>query len=310
VVREVAEISVSDGNDGEQQNIVKLIMTRKEAIAGKRIPAVLLLHGTGGHKESDQLKPLSFLLLEKGLEVITFDSRYHGDRAAGTTKEEKRKAYDAALIRSWKHGRETSPRKQEFPFIYDTVWDTRRILDYLTEHRSERIDIKRIGMAGISLGGMHTWFSAMADPRIAVSIPLIGVQTFRWGVDNDQWQERVAVLEPVFKEAQRELGWKEMDATLVRKVWNKINPGLLDVFDAPSSLPLLAPRPLMVLNGEKDGRCPREGVEEGFKAAKDVFKRLRQEDKASLYFAERVGHAVTPKMVEMAANFFQHHLLP
>jgi dienelactone hydrolase len=38
------------------------------------------------------------------------------------------------------------------------------------------IDPAHIGMMGISLGGMNTWFAAAADPRIAVAVALIGVQ--------------------------------------------------------------------------------------------------------------------------------------
>ena len=33
--------------------------------------------------------------------------------------------------------------------------------------------------------------------------------------------------------------------------------GLLDMFDAKTALPLIAPRPLLVLNGELDPRNPR-----------------------------------------------------
>ena len=31
--------------------------------------------------------------------------------------------------------------------------------------------------------------------------------------------------------------------------------GLLELFDAPHSLPLIAPRPLLIANGELDPRC-------------------------------------------------------
>ena len=35
-------------------------------------------------------------------------------------------------------------------------------------------------------------------------------------------------------------------------------PGLLERYDAPYSLPLIAPRPMLVANGELDPRCPME----------------------------------------------------
>ncbi len=48
------------------------------------------------------------------------------------------------------------------------------LLDYL-ESRPD-VDARRIGMTGVSLGGMHTWLTAAADPRVAVAAPMIGVQ--------------------------------------------------------------------------------------------------------------------------------------
>lgn len=38
------------------------------------------------------------------------------------------------------------------------------------------VDANRIGSTGISLGGMHTWFLGLADSRVRVLAPAIGVQ--------------------------------------------------------------------------------------------------------------------------------------
>lgn len=40
------------------------------------------------------------------------------------------------------------------------------------------MDAARIGMTGVSLGGMHTWLAAAADERVAAAAPMIGVQYF------------------------------------------------------------------------------------------------------------------------------------
>ena len=48
------------------------------------------------------------------------------------------------------------------------------LLDYL-ESRPD-VDSRRIGMTGVSLGGMHTWLTASLDPRVGVAAPMIGVQ--------------------------------------------------------------------------------------------------------------------------------------
>ena len=41
-----------------------------------------------------------------------------------------------------------------------------------------------IGMIGFSKGGMETYLAAAVDPRIAVAVPCIGVQSFRWALDH------------------------------------------------------------------------------------------------------------------------------
>ena len=73
----------------------------------------------------------------------------------------------AALCRAWREG-------PEHPFLLDNVWDIIVLLDYL-ETRPD-VDGARIGMTGLSLGGMHTWLAAALDDRIAVAAPMIGVQ--------------------------------------------------------------------------------------------------------------------------------------
>ncbi len=49
-----------------------------------------------------------------------------------------------------------------------------RLLDYL-ETRPD-VDAARIGVTGVSLGGMHSWLLAAVDHRAAAAAPMIGVQ--------------------------------------------------------------------------------------------------------------------------------------
>ena len=61
-----------------------------------------------------------------------------------------------------------------------------RLVDYLKTLKD--VDAKRIGLIGISKGGIETYLAAAVDQRIAVAVPVIGVQSFRWALENDQWQ--------------------------------------------------------------------------------------------------------------------------
>ena len=85
-------------------------------------------------------------------------------------------AYTDAIARTYRTGKEN-------PFLYDTVWDVLRLLDYL-ETRDD-VDAQHIGLIGFSKGGMETYLAAAVDKRIAVAIPFIGVQSFRWALDNN-----------------------------------------------------------------------------------------------------------------------------
>ena len=50
------------------------------------------------------------------------------------------------------------------------------MLDYLETR--EDVDAGRVGLTGVSLGGMHAWLCAAADARVAAAAPMIGVQNF------------------------------------------------------------------------------------------------------------------------------------
>ena len=185
---------------GEQGRLPVLILSLKENNPGKR-PAVVFLHSTNKCKE--WLRPLLEAYASRGYIAVAIDSRYHGERASNLT------TYRDALISSWKKG-------DTMPFIFDTAWDLIKLADYLTQR--EDIDSDRIGITGESLGGMHAWFAAFADTRYSVVVPIIGVQGFRWAIDNDKWQGRVDSIKAVFEEAQIELGKRAIDKEVVEKL--------------------------------------------------------------------------------------------
>ena len=60
---------------------------------------------------------------------------------------------------------------------------------------------------GISKGGIETYFTAAADPRVAAAVSYIGVQRFKWALDNGQWRARIATIQDGF-ERGRCAAWK------------------------------------------------------------------------------------------------------
>ena len=63
------------------------------------------------------------------------------------------------------------------------------------------VDRARIGIYGTSKGGMEVYLAAAVDPRIAAAVPCIGLQSFRWALDNDSWQSRAGTFQVASSEA-------------------------------------------------------------------------------------------------------------
>ncbi|XP_075095809.1 uncharacterized protein LOC107820549 [Nicotiana tabacum] len=276
--------------EGEQGRLPVLVLSMKESDKKKR-PAVVFLHSTNKCKE--WLRPLLEAYASRDYIAVAIDSRYHGERATNMT------TYRDALISSWKKG-------DTMPFIFDTVWDLIKLADYLTER--EDIDSSRIGITGESLGGMHAWFAAFAETRYAVVVPIIGVQGFQWAIEHDRWQARVDSIKAVFEEARADLGKNEIDKEVVQKVWDRIAPGLASQFDSPYTVPVIAPRPLLILNGAEDPRCPIAGLDIPKSRAHKAYENAGCPLNFKLIAQDGIGHKMTPLMVKEASNWFDRFL--
>lgn len=262
-------------------------------------PVVIFLHGTNGNK--DNYRPRQELYAMRGYLTCAVDARWHGDRCApGLTPCVGISEYQQALVRSWKG----DPAK---PFLLDNVWEMIQLLDYLETR--EDVDSSRIAMTGTSLGGMHTWLTAVVDDRVAVAAPMIGIQGFQWAIDHVAYQSRVSSIPDVFEAARIDLGRSEIDPEVVTQVWNKIIPNLLAEYDSPKSLPLLAPRPLLAANGELDPRCPLPGVMEAMESAKKAYRAAGVPDDVSLFVERDLMHVDSPVLQAVIADWIDKHLL-
>jgi dienelactone hydrolase len=289
----LAQFHFSFASDPEQR--VPGILIKQENSKGRR-PVVIALHGTGGSKQN--MLALCRKLAERGFIAVAIDGRYHGERArAGKGAAE----YDQAIVRAWHDGR-------EHPFYYDTVWDVMRLVDYL-ETRSD-VDAKRIGLIGISKGGIETYLTAAVDKRIAAAVPCIGVQSFQWALENNDWKGRTGTIQNAFDAAAKDAGAQPPDTEFVKRFYNRIVPGIYDEFDGPAMLPLIAPRPLLVINSDSDNHTPLPGVIECVDTARRAYHRDRADDHFLLRVQENTGHQVKPDSERAAIEWFVRWLKP
>ena len=271
------------------------ILLEPAAAAGRRA-AVIVLHGTGGRKEAEL--PLLRQLAQAGFVAVAIDGRYHGARApSGHSAVD----YDAAILRAYRTGR-------EHPFFFDSVWDVMRLLDWL-DTRAD-VDPARIGLMGISKGGIETYLTAAVDSRVAVAVPCIAVESFRWALDHDSWHSRIGTIQPAFNQAAQDAGVAAPGADFVARLLRPGGARDLRGVRRTSLVPLIAPRPLLAVNGDSDPRTPQPGLRECVEAVRAAYRAAGAADRFDLYLQPHTGHQVTPEGYARARAWLARWLRP
>lgn len=278
----------------DASNRVPGILLASTNFSGRR-PVVIALHGTGGSKGN--MLSLCRKLVEVGFIAVAIDGRYHGERKSGKGQTE----YEDAIVRAWHDS-------GEHPFYYDTVWDVMRLVDYLSTR--DDVDPARIGLIGISKGGIETYLAAAADERIAVAVPCIGVQSFQWALENNNWQGRIATIQPAFDQVAQDSGVAETNTVFVKAFYDRVVPGIYSEFDGPEMLALIAPRPLLVINGDSDVHTPLPGVLECVVAAQKIYAADHAADHFAMIIQQNTAHAVKPESERAAIEWFVKWLKP
>jgi len=156
------------------------------------------------------------------------------------------------------------------------IWDVMRGIAYLTSR--EEVDAKRIGMIGHSMGAAATWFSMSLEPRIKVGAASCGTTTYS-GI-----LAAAAVHNP-----------------------GLYVPGILKWGDVPEVISMIAPRPLLILNGEKDWRFPVAGAKEVVNRAGMLYRRLGNPEALEL-FVSPGGSEFTDEMRQRAYHWLDRWL--
>jgi hypothetical protein len=172
------------------------------------------------------------------------------------------------------------------------------------------VDPRRIGAIGFSKGGIETYLTAAVDPRIAVAVPCIGVQSFRWAIDNNAWQSRIGTVQAAFHAAAKDEGVTQPDAKFVRTFYDRVAPGIYGAFDGPAMLPLIAPRPLLAINGDSDPRTPLPGLKECVLEARAAYAGEGAEEKFVIHLQPNTAHKVQPESIVLAREWFVRWLKP
>lgn len=140
------------------------------------------------------------------------------------------------------------------------TWNSIRAIDYL-QSRPE-VDPERIGMTGRSGGGAYTWWTAAIDERVKVAAPIAGITDLHNHVVDGTVEGHC-------------------DCMFMVNTYR---------WDYPQVAALVAPRPLMIGNTDRDTIFPLDGVERLHRQVARIYKLLNAETNLTLLITEGPHH--------------------
>lgn len=153
--------------------------------------------------------------------------------------------------------------------------DNMRAIDYLCSRPD--VDSQKIGCTGASGGGNHTMYVAALDERIRVAVPVCSVERFV-----DYLNKGACICETV--------------------------PGIATYADIPEICSLIAPRPLLVINGTLDTGFPIAVSRQAITRISDIYKLMRVSKRFST-FEVYSGHDYNREMREAMYAWFDRWLM-
>lgn len=238
--------------------------------AGHPLPVVFLFHGIHGRKEA--LEPWAEDLAGMGFYVLAADQHLHGERAVSGVMDRK----DLSSL-----GNEYSIYVHQSAIAH-TAMDFPVMVDYLES--CSVIDIRRLGVAGISMGGSLSLVLAWKEKRLAAVASLIGACDFWWDVTKTAPGEKQEAM-------------KEKYGLRLRR--------LVDSIDPWPRMSLMPPKALAVINGRDDKFIDIVSIRR-FAAE---MRRLYAESPDRFCFAEEpVAHHATDTMKALANEWFARFL--
>jgi cephalosporin-C deacetylase-like acetyl esterase len=158
------------------------------------------------------------------------------------------------------------------------LWNAIRGLDLLCERKE--VDPEKLGVTGISGGGAQTWYLAAADPRIKAAAPVCGASTLKAHVHTRTIDGHCDCMVP-------------------------INTYQRDFHDIGA---LIAPRPLLIAQADRDGLNTIESVRELYKAINRVYDLYGAGENLSLVETPG-GHSYHKISRQKIFSFFIRHLM-
>ncbi|MCH8829092.1 MAG: acetylxylan esterase, partial [Planctomycetes bacterium] len=157
------------------------------------------------------------------------------------------------------------------------AWNCIRALDYIATR--PELDADRIGVTGRSGGGAYSWWVAALDERIKVAVPVAGITSLRNHVVDGCVEGHCDCMYHV-----NTYRW-----------------------DFAQVAALVAPRPLLISNSDKDRIFPLDGVIDVYNKTRRIYKLLGAEKNIGLQITEG-PHKDTQELRIHAFHWFNRFL--
>src|SRR5262249_38126231 len=143
------------------------------------------------------------------------------------------------------------------------------------------VDPKNIGVMGMSMGATRAWWLMALDERIRTGVPICCLTRYRNLIDRELLKAHGIYY---------------------------FVPNLLNHFDTEAIVALIAPRPVLFLDGEQDGTSPVDGIHAIEEAVRPVYRSYRQESNFQSVVYAGQAHVYTPEMWQRTLGWLEEWL--
>ncbi|MCA9216215.1 MAG: acetylxylan esterase [Planctomycetales bacterium] len=157
------------------------------------------------------------------------------------------------------------------------AWNGIRAIDYLQS--LDFVDPERIGMTGRSGGGVYSWWGAATDERVKCAIPVAGITDLQNYVVDGAVEGHCDCMFMVNTHR----------------------------WDYPTIAALVAPRPLLISNTDRDSLFPLDGVYRTYAEARRIYELVDAPENIALHITAG-GHKDTQELRVHAFRWLNRHL--
>lgn len=242
-------------------------------------PAILYLHAHGGRYELGKTEVFhpragSFIpadeLTKQGYAILAIDSFAFEERQSYSATQK-----GASAEMAW---------FKQFLWEGKTLWgmmlrDDLIALDYLYAH--PKIDKKRIGAIGMSMGSTRAWWLSALDERISTTVAIACLTRYQNLIDTDEINNHSLYY---------------------------FVPNILKHFDTEYIISLIAPRPFLSLVGDQDPSSPIAGMRRIEDFTNKIYNLYHQPENFKNIIYPNTGHVFTESMWQIMVDWLNKHL--